>query len=347
MRSKTGLPGNRCRLGSVTAHSQARNELATKQLEAVRSWFADEVLVESHRQQLLGSIGGDAKAGVTLPWLAEFAAKVTASLKTDNEYRQEIRRRTSRDSADLVRRVNLLLDAVHVALEPAKLALCIVFDNLEKTDLELVDGAVLKRAKEFRRLRTNTVLFLSPACEFSPLSQPASNFFDCIRVPVLPVRLLGDGPGHVRAEATRAIEDLLSRRLLLSAVFDDPPACIGALAQWSGGHIRDMLLIGRRAAENREPKQVRAEDIAEAGRWLGRRRTSALAPEDLARAVEIHRTKRILNTEQDRRMLMKSCVLPYDGTEWWDIHPGVRDDELFGLAQDQAARTAQDEADLS
>ncbi|MEM9461295.1 MAG: hypothetical protein AAGF11_44435 [Myxococcota bacterium] len=28
-------------------------------------------------------------------------------------------------------------------------------------------------------------------------------------------------------------------------------------------------------------------------------------------------------------MLKNSCVLAYNGTEWWDVHPAVQADELF------------------
>ena len=81
--------------------------------------------------------------------------------------------------------------------------------------------------------------------------------------------------------------------------------------------------------ENVEPEKVSVADIAHAGRWLGASLTSSLEPGDLPRAVEIHRTHRVLDTEQDRRMLKNSCVLRYDSTQWWDVHPAVRADDLF------------------
>lgn len=309
-------------------------DVASEQLEAVRHWFAEEILIDTHRDQILGSLDVSAEAGVSLPFVAAFAARLSAALKSDNEYRREIRRRTERNPADLVRRVNLLLDAVHQALAPRGAKLCVVFDDLEKTDAKLVDRAVLERAKEFRQLRTNTLLFFNPTNEYSPHTTRVSHAFECINVPVLPVRFPGDPPERVRPEAVTALERLLSQRLLLDGVFEDPPACIHALAYWSGGHVRDVLAIARAAAENVEPAKVRVDEIEKAGRSLGRRLISSLRPEDFARAVEIHRTNKILDTDQDRRMLKNSCVLAYDGTEWWDVHPGVRADELFLAALD-------------
>lgn len=319
--------------------AESNLEIAREPLEAVQGWFAQEVLTETHRKQIVGSLEVSAESGASIPFLAALAAKVTAALRSENDYRREIRQQTERDPAELVRRVNLLLDAVHQALEPQRAKLCVVFDNLEKvagtenmSSAEMIDRAVISRSDEFQRLRTNTLLFFNPACEYSPHGKPVSQAFECINVPALPVRFPGDGPEVVRPEAQRAIEKLLQCRVLLDAVFVEPDACITALAYWSGGHVRDLLMIARRAVENVEPEKVTQADIEKAGRWLGGRRTSTLRPEDFARAVEIHTTHRILDTDQDRRMLKNSCVLPYDGVEWWDVHPGIRADPLFSLA---------------
>src|SRR5690606_36684173 len=156
----------------------------------------------------------------------------------------------------LVRRVNILLDAVHQELAPRKARVCIVLDNLEKTALDLVDRAVLRRSEEFRKLRANALLFFNPVTESSPLSTPASRAFECINGPVLPVRHPGDGPEVVRPEAAAAIEHLLGLRVVLDGVFFDSKACVATLAHWSGCHIRDLLMIARRAAEDAEPGQI-------------------------------------------------------------------------------------------
>jgi hypothetical protein len=312
-------------------------EVGGAELEAVRQWFAEVLVIEEHRKQVLGSVEALAEGEVTVPFVAKLAAKVTAALKSDHEYRKEIRKRADRDPRELIRRVNVLLDAVHGALEPRKAKLCVVFDNLEKTNLELIDRALLQRADEFRQLRVNTLLFFNPASEYSPVGVQVSKVFTCVGVPALPVRFPNDAPSVVRPDAVKALEFMLSRRVLLEAVFDDPQACVTALAHWSGGHIRDVLSIARRAVENVEPKQVSVADIEHAGRWLGAGLTSSLEPGDLPRAVEVHRTHRVLDTKQDRRMLKNSCVLQYDGTQWWDVHPAVRADELFIEAAQKAA----------
>lgn len=61
--------------------------------------------------------------------------------------------------------------------------------------------------------------------------------------PMLEVRKPGDGHDVVRPEAAAAIEQMLGSRVVLPAVFDDPAACVHALARWSGGHMRHLFQI--------------------------------------------------------------------------------------------------------
>lgn len=147
--------------------------------------------------------------------------------------------------------------------------------------------------------------------------------------PMLEVREPGDGHDVVRPEAAAAIE-MLDSRVVLPAVFDDPAACVHALARWSGGHMRHLFQIARRAVEGAASERIMAADIERAGRSFGVRLIARLRPEDIPRAVEVHRSHRVVDTEQDRRMLANACVLTYVGASpWWDVHPAILADRLF------------------
>lgn len=149
--------------------------------------------------------------------------------------------------------------------------------------------------------------------------------------PMLEVRGPGDGHDVVRPEAAAAIEQMLDARVVLPTVFDDPAACVHALARWSGGHMRHLLQIARRAVEEAAPERITARHIERAGRSLGVRLIARLRPEDIPRAVEVHRSHRIVDTDQDCRMLANACVLTYggDASPWWDVHPAIWADPLF------------------
>ena len=114
---------------------EAKINIPAAQYELVKNWFSETLLIEDHRQQILGSLETEASAKGGIPFLANMVAKVTATLKSDNEYRKEIRRRADSDLEKLIFDLNLLLDAANAAWTKKKKRDCtvaVVFDNLEK-----------------------------------------------------------------------------------------------------------------------------------------------------------------------------------------------------------------------
>lgn len=305
-------------------------ELDAELVGHLHRWFAEELLEETQSKQISGAIEGTVGAENKLALLAAFSAKLTASLKSDNDYRRVIRRRAERDPLDLLRRMNLLLDGAHKVLEARQQQLCVVFDDLEKIEKrELVDQAVLQRADEFRALRCHLLLFFSPADQYSPRTIQAGQAFSLVTVPVLPVRYRGDSPDQVRPEAHRAITRLLDARLSLANVFVEVDTSVSALARLSGGHVRDLLQIARRAVELAEPNKVTVENIEKAARRIASERTVLMHPDDWPRAREIADCNRVENRSEDSHLILHSCVLNYDGEPWWDVHPLLRDDPRF------------------
>ena len=99
-----------------TLQESAVKGLPKEEFAAVKRWFADELSIESSGfTKEFGSEAG-VEAGAGVPFLGKFFAKVTASLKADNNYRREIREQGDRDPRLLTSRVNLLLDGARKAL---------------------------------------------------------------------------------------------------------------------------------------------------------------------------------------------------------------------------------------
>jgi hypothetical protein len=318
--------------------AQQKIDLERDVVEAIYTWFAEELLTTTRATKLSASLASEAKAGLDVPLLAKFAAHFVAAIKTDNEDRTEIRRHASRDINVLLDRANLLLRKAHEALALRKQELCVVFDNLEKlTDRPMVARAVLAPAQELRRLHVHIVWFLHPADDYAPTHVAAHAAWPVVNVPVLPVRFKGDGVDVVRPEARAAIRHLLDARADLDGVFAEPDLAVDRLARASGGHIRDILRLATRAAELAEPAKIELSHIDSAARWLAGHRTPLMTAEDWQRASEIHRTLQILNSTEDARMLLHSCVLFYDGDPWWDVHPVVREDAEFTRAQQRGS----------
>lgn len=313
-------------------------ELDPRYLALVRDWFSEHLVSEERRIGLFGEIDGEAGAQLDLPLIARFAARIKGTLRSSNEYREEIRRRGGRDPEALIRGANALLDAVHEALAQRKQQLCVVFDNLEKIhDRHQVDAAVLRRADDLRRLRCHVVYFLSPADQYAPAGQQISQLFPAVEVPVIPVRIDPDAPeDEVDVPALAVVESLLGKRIALDSLLSEPDRCVAALARWSRGRLRDVVELTRQACEfahfDSVADQVELRHVEAAARKLAAQRLVVMRPSCWARAVEIHRDKQVDNREEDALMLSHSLVLAYDGRPWWDVHPFVRADARFSRA---------------
>lgn len=289
------------------------------ELALFKLYFAEELLTEEHVKELSGSIETSAEAGGGVPYFAKLLGKVTALVKSDSEYRREIRRKIERSPQDMIRRANLFLDAAATALGRV---LIVVFDNLEKvSDRSLVESAFLARADDLRSLRTTIVLFLHPADEFAPHRIRASDACDVVSLPMLPLRLQEQGYGAVNPNVQNAITDLLGLRLDLAALTEDPTACVRQVCLHSGGRLRDVLEIMRAACERAGARRITVELIDKCARKLAGERAAMLRPGDHERLIEVSASKQVPNDEAHAYLLLHSMVLQYNGVPWWDIHP--------------------------
>src|SRR6202000_1929162 len=91
--------------------------------------------------------------------------------------------------------------------------------------------------------------FLNPADEYAPITVKASEAFQIITLPMLPVREAQDPHGHADPQVIRALVELVKRRVVLDQVFAEPAAAIHQLALHSGGRLRDVLELARSACE--------------------------------------------------------------------------------------------------
>lgn len=310
-------------------------QLPQPQYQLVLKWFTEELVTTNRSKEIFGDLTTQAEAGVKLPFVAAFIAKLTATIRSKSEYRTEIRERAERDSVELIRNANLFIDAATQELNAAGLGqtFLVVFDDLEKiTNRALVDAAVLRRAEELRRLRCHIVFLLDPADQYAPVTVQASQAFDIVNVPNLRIRDRTDTLDFVRPEAIKAVFDVLDKRVDLEHVFADPQKAVEQFAAISGGRLRDLMILAKQACENATGNLVTQHDVDFAIRSVRSQRITAVQPEQWKRLAEIHRDKQISNQKDDAYLLLHSLVLNYNGEQWFDIHPLLEADPRFRQA---------------
>jgi Cdc6-like AAA superfamily ATPase len=119
----------------VQTLEQQNVDIPKSQFKLVKAWFSEKMLSTTSSTKLEGEIATEAESKTGIPFLATFLGRITATLKSNNETRTEIRERTLSNIGELVRNLNILLDAANDSLtkkHKSSRVLAIVFDNLEK-----------------------------------------------------------------------------------------------------------------------------------------------------------------------------------------------------------------------
>lgn len=322
---------------TLDAVKEAGIEVSREAASSLWKWFDDEVITLLDSTELGSEIksGVEGKAGI--PGFIKVFARLSSQFRQNTETKKEIRRHLTRDPADLISRINALLDGF-VALpgetskkdNPKPKSLCIVFDNLEKvTDREQVENAVLRRSDDWKRLHADLLFFFDPSDQYFPKRVRVGDVFPVIKVPMLPVRKKGDPLSTVSKQTVEAISILIERRVDPDRVFEDPLQAARFLARYSGGRLRDVFSLARVACEAAGTRLVSLRNLKGTLPRLCSELSTPVRPEQWARLAVIHATKQVTNLEDDAYLLLHSAVLDYDGEPWWDVHPLVAFDERF------------------
>jgi Cdc6-like AAA superfamily ATPase len=307
----------------VQTLEQQNVDIPKSQFKLVKAWFSEKMLSTMSSTKLEGEIATEAESKTGIPFLATFLGRITATLKSNNETRTEIRERTLSNIGELVRNLNILLDAANDSLtkkHKSSRVLAIVFDNLEKVkNQDLIDKAVILQSDNLRALRCHLVLFLDPAAEYAPISKQVSQAFKMILSPNLHIRNQDEPIDTVHGNAQQAVHDLLDKRMDLQNIFDTPDDCVLEITRMSGGRLRDVLALARRACEYISGKKVTLDDVKYAAESLKSERVVLIEEHHWVRLAQIHKIKTI--NPKDGYLLLHSLVLNYNGKQWFDIHP--------------------------
>lgn len=330
----------------VDAHFEVIGRpLPAARIDAVHKWFAEIVTQTQWGRAVSGELKGEAGVGGDVKFL-KLQAELQGVLRTESEYRTEVRDAFRRYPNRLVESVNTILDAAQTRLdeEGEERRLLIIIDNLDRYEPEVVDRLLVQR-NLLRDLRVSLVVTPPIALYYKPIGEPLSHHFECEVMNTIKLREPHQPYGEF-AEDRRGRDlmlEALSKRLDLDKLIPDEQAR-DRLVSASGGAIRDLLRLTRetifrargktldlRAVEGAVSK-VRSEfrDRINANDWaptLGR----------IAVEKQIHAGCMMV--------LYQRLALKYNGDGWYDVHPLVAEIDEVRQAIDavKAARAAKKE----
>jgi hypothetical protein len=321
-----------------------KHPLDERLLNDVVEWFAARTQEDVKTLRAEATVETEAemsgKTGlyfVSLKMLARIKSMVQGSV----ERRQTIRRELQRYSADLLSRVNQLLDAAARVLERnGKSAdLLIVQDNLDRLGGVPAERLFIENGDLLGKLNAHVIYTTPVAMILSAAASMGQVFEHRFTLPMVKVQQKG---GRAYDKGIDALVALVGARADVDKVFADAKVP-QYLARMSGGSVRDLIrLLSEAQLQARTDGKDRIDQPSarEAVRRIRVSLEGALWPYQAL--AGIHKAKSLpqpevadqSRLEQARAfyadLLIRGVVLEFDGGEcWYDVHPIMREIPAF------------------
>ena len=328
----------------VREFDQRGHPLDERLVADVVEWFAarTEEDVSALRAEATAQAQAETRGKVGLDVISlKLLARITSMVQGSVERRRTIRRELQRYSADLLSRVNQLLDGAARVLERDRKSpdLLIVLDNLDRLDAEPAERLFIEKGDLLGKLDAHVICTAPVAMVLSAAANTGQVLAQRFTLPMVKVQ---QKSGQSYKRGIDALIAVIAARADLDKTFVDAKVP-QYLARLSGGSVRDLMRLLSQAQSLARVDGKDRIDQASAREAVKRIRL------DLERTLwpyralaRIHQSKSLPEPEvadqqqlQQARafyadLLIKGVVREYDGGEcWYDVHPIMCDIPAF------------------
>ena len=309
-------------------------------------WFKE--VIEETEESVEKSIS--MKGEVTLqseipflpPFLAKLLVKLLAQIKGSDKRKRIIRQTLTQDISRLKFDINLLLDDGLRKWQrkfPNCKGFLIVFDGLDKCPLPVAEKLFIDNAPFLKSLQCTIIYTVPISVVYAPRN--VNNSFENFHViPMINIYKYENNPNpsitkvdiEYNQQGLDSVASLIEKRVDVDAIFESRAELI-ELAKYSGGHVRQMMQLVRRAIQNARANRrdrVNAEDVIYSINQTQFDFERFIPNEHYPVLAQIYLMKDAPKNEMGQLMLFNISVLEYNGLNRWNyLNPVVIRSRLF------------------
>ena len=325
--------------------------LEEKLVSNVTDWFAETTLVEEERKKEQMNIQTEATAEgkVGLYWVKlKLLARLRSRIEGSVEQRQEIRRKLQNYSAELIDKVNLLLNnAQQILSQKTKKKLLIVQDNLDRLDENTARKLFFENGEQLKKINAHVIYTVPNAIDVAPsrIDVIFENSY------IMPTVKIFDQEGKDFETGIDALIKLVNSRIDIDKVFDSTEV-VRYLVKKSGGSMRDLMRLLNYAQLSAQADNKQTIDMISAKQGISKLRVDferTLVPADVyfGVLVQVNHSKQLKVGTDDSNSINRisryfidlidnGSILEYMNDSWWyDVHPIIQETKEFKNATRQ------------
>jgi GTPase SAR1 family protein len=317
-------------------NQEKRIKIKNEHIENIKRWISSREIMEINNDY----IGVDIEAGVggkaNIPAFVNFFAKFKAAAKSSTSMKEVLKRKVEPKLSELISNCNMLIEEIKSQLTNIdKNGLLIIMEDLDKVNIEKGEDIFYIHSTQLTQLDCHCIFTFPIALLYHIKFNTIKNNFELASV--LPMIKVFDKNGIESPDGIRIMEDIIRARMDFSLFVDNN--IIKDMIKKSGGCLWDLFRLIKDAADNAldfEKKQIDKDDFESAYKSLKAdyERTIAENKEKDIKVQEYYEA--LVKCAKDEKkkpewtdvildLMNNLTVLNYNGDNWHDVHPVVKD----------------------
>ena len=275
--------------------------------------------------------------GLGIPYFLKLFGRLKGAAKVGGDYKREITKKIEPKLTELIDNFNLLVTEVNLQLPKIKKkGLLIIVEDLDKLDLPKAEELFYNYSSQITQIKANAIYTFPISLMYHYRFTSIRNYYDNnFELPMIKV-FNKDGTPNIVGRTI--LTDILKERMDLNLI---EAGVLESFLVKSGGCIRDLFRMIQTAALkaldfNREI--ITRKDYCKAYWRLRNDYENSIAEkreEDETITVEAYEETLIATFESiDKKppnnnaaldLRQNLCILSYNDTQWYDVHPLVKD----------------------
>ncbi len=303
-------------------------------IKNITNWIASKEIAEIQNDYLEIGIEVGAEAKSEIPFLTKFFAKFRAAAKSSSSLKEVLKQKIEPKLSELISNCNMLIREIKKNLPKMnKKGLLIIVEDLDKIDIKKGMDIFYLHSTQLTQLACNCIYTFPIALRYNTKFLPTTSNYD--QSFVLPMIKVNTRKGSPFEEGQNVLKEIVKQRMPIS-LFENETILL-KMIKISGGCMWDLFRLIKEAAENAldfERSKITDEDYHAA--YVGMKadyvaqiaENSEFTVDDYYEALSECLNDLSKQPKSSKIMLdlrNNLSVLNYNGEDWSDVHPIVKD----------------------